>query len=144
MSSRVLPRSRARPAYRERVSILLWLVPPLVVTVLACLWVGWLGREQTATVDREQAAARMGAALERAKTREARRKPPPASPRGAGERSSGIAVRPSRPSIAGESPAAFEEGHRREVVPRPAPPDADPTALPAWLDEEPEGPRRTA
>ena len=44
--------------------ILLWLVPAGVVTVLAMLWVSWLGRER-AEVDRDVAVARMGAALER-------------------------------------------------------------------------------
>ena len=44
--------------------ILLWLVPAGVVTVLAMLWVSWLGRERS-EVDRDVAVARMGVALER-------------------------------------------------------------------------------
>lgn len=129
----------------DGVSILLWLVPPLVVTLLACCWVSWLGREQTSTIDREQAAARMGAALERQRQRDAalaakgRRAPVPTRPV---ERSSGIAVRPSKPSRPG--PVDEVPGQRRETVPRPPTPVADPTALPAWLDESAEGPRRTA
>lgn len=66
--------------------ILLWLVPPAVVTVVAMLWVAWLGREGRGEVDREEAVRRMGEALGR----------PPRSrvvvrhPR---ERSTGVAVR---------------------------------------------------
>jgi hypothetical protein len=47
------------------VEILLWLVPPVVVTVVAMVWVGWLGREGRGQVDREEAVRRLGAALER-------------------------------------------------------------------------------
>jgi hypothetical protein len=72
------------------VEILLWLVPPAVVTVLAMLWVGWLGREQRGEVDRETAARRMGEALNRAPRGQVvvRRQPR--------ERSTGVAVRAPR------------------------------------------------
>lgn len=85
-------RTRARQIRSlEGVEILLWLVPPLVVTVLAMLWIGWLGRERTEEVDREAAVARMAKALEsgRAVSRDSRPQP-------ARDRSRGIAVRPSR------------------------------------------------
>lgn len=67
--------------------ILLWLVPPVVVTVLAMAWVGWLGRERRGEVDRDEAVRRLGVALEK--------DPQPvhrvaAAPR---QRSSGVAVR---------------------------------------------------
>ena len=71
--------------------ILLWLVPPAVVTVVAMLWVSWIGREGRGEVDREVAVRRLGEALSR--------RPPPArysaKPREQ-DRSTGIAVRPSR------------------------------------------------
>jgi hypothetical protein len=47
------------------VQILLWLVPPVVVTLVAMAWVGWVGREGRGEVDREEALRRLGAALER-------------------------------------------------------------------------------
>ena len=70
--------------------ILLWLVPPAVVTLLAMAWVGWIGREGRGEVDPEVAVRRMAAALSR---------PTPqryAAARPRRERSTGIAVRPSR------------------------------------------------
>ena len=45
--------------------ILLWLVPPVVVTLVAMAWVGWVGREGRGEVDRDEAVRRLGAALER-------------------------------------------------------------------------------
>ena len=68
--------------------ILLWLVPPVVVTVLAMVWVSWLGREGRGEVDPEVAVQRMAAALSRPQqtyVATARRR----------ERSTGVAVRPS-------------------------------------------------
>jgi hypothetical protein len=47
------------------VEILLWLVPPVVVTLVAMAWVGWVGREGRGEVDREEGLRRLGAALER-------------------------------------------------------------------------------
>ena len=72
--------------------ILLWLVPAGVVTVLAMLWVSWLGRERS-EVDRDVAVARMGAALER--EHPGRRRTVPVHER---DRSTGIAVRRTRRS----------------------------------------------
>ncbi|UDY24616.1 hypothetical protein [Nocardioides sp. Kera G14] len=48
--------------------ILLWLVPPVVVTVLVALWVGWVGRQRP-EMTREEAARRMGEALARRRPR---------------------------------------------------------------------------
>jgi len=69
------------------VEILLWLVPPVAVTVVAMAWVGWVGREGRGEVDREEAARRLGAALERPQP------PRPARLPSRRQRSSGVAVR---------------------------------------------------
>ncbi len=45
--------------------ILLWLVPPLVVTFGAMLWVTWLGRAGRGEVDRDVAVRRLARALEK-------------------------------------------------------------------------------
>lgn len=78
--------------------ILLWLVPSVVVTVLAMLWVGWLGRERTEEVDRDAAVARLARALEDGRAVQRGGRPSPAR-----DRSRGIAVRPSRIATPGES-----------------------------------------
>ncbi len=67
--------------------ILLWLVPPLVVTLLAMAWVGWVGREGRGEVDREESLRRLGEALERPQP------PRPARLPHRRERSTGVAVR---------------------------------------------------
>jgi len=74
------------------VEILWWLAPPVVATVLAMLWVSWLGREGRGEVDPDVAARRLGDAMAK----------PSRLPDGAGsrhaptrERSTGVAVRPS-------------------------------------------------
>lgn len=78
--------------------VLLWLVPSVVVTLVAMLWVGWLGREGRGEVDREVAVRRLADALEPDPRRAARRRPAPgyAAPPPVADRSTGIAVRPSR------------------------------------------------
>jgi hypothetical protein len=75
------------------VEILLWLVPPVVVTALAMAWVGWLGREGRGEVDRDEAVRRLGVALD---------KPPKPFRRVpvVRERSTGVAVR--KPSVVEE------------------------------------------
>ncbi|WP_243058124.1 hypothetical protein [Nocardioides sp. SR21] len=75
--------------------ILLWLVPSVVVTLLAMLWVGWLGREGRGEVERDVAVRRIATALE---PNPRRRRPAPgyAVKRPDPDRSTGIAVRPSR------------------------------------------------
>ena len=70
--------------------ILLWLVPPVVVTSVAMLVVGWVGREGRGQVDPEVAVRRMGVALQK-ESRGRYVAPAPAR-----DRSTGIAVRPSR------------------------------------------------
>jgi len=76
------------------VEILLWLVPPAVVTLLTMAWVGWIGRERRGEVDPEVAVRRMAAALSKPTPQgyavAARRR----------ERSTGVAVRPSRRPVA--------------------------------------------
>lgn len=71
--------------------ILLWLAPSAVVTVLAMLWVSWLGRDGRGEVDRDVAVARLADALSR--EHPGRRTPPPARRR---DRSTGLAVRRTR------------------------------------------------
>ena len=72
--------------------ILLWLVPPVVVTGLAMLWVAWFGREGRGEIDRDVAVRRLADALSRDPKPHARKRPEPP----VRERSTGIAVRPSR------------------------------------------------
>lgn len=84
--------------------ILYWLVPPAAVTVLAMLWVSWLGREGRGEVDRDVAVRRLAAALQ---------KDPPrhhtVRPTRVPDRSTGIAVRPSR----APGPAPSDQRPRR-------------------------------
>ena len=70
--------------------ILLWLAPAGVVTVLAMLWVSWLGRERR-QVDRDVAVARMGEALKREHPGRSR-----SAPVRERDRSTGIQVRRTR------------------------------------------------
>lgn len=73
--------------------ILWWLVPPLVVTVGAMLWVSWVAREGHGEVSREVAVERLEAALRKEHPGMRAPRPAQARPR---DRSTGIAVRPSR------------------------------------------------
>lgn len=72
--------------------ILLWLVPAAVVTGVAMLVVGWLGRDERGQLDRETAARLLGEAL----SNESRPNPGYAVERRTPERSTGVALRPSR------------------------------------------------
>jgi len=72
--------------------ILWWLVPPVVVTALAMLWVTWLGRSGRGEVDRDVAVERLARALRKEHPASVRRSPATSRPR---DRSTGIAVRPS-------------------------------------------------
>lgn len=76
--------------------ILLWLVPSVVVALVAMLWVAWLGREGRGEVDRDVAVRRLATALERDPRHGRRPAPGYAAPQPERDRSSGIAVRPSR------------------------------------------------
>lgn len=71
--------------------ILWWLVPPVVVTVVAMLWVSWIGRDRVEELDRDAAVQQMAKAL--SKEHPTRHVPRPVPER---DRSRGIAVRPSR------------------------------------------------
>ena len=55
--------------------ILYWLVPPVVVTCVAMLWVSWLGREGRGEVDRDVAVRRLAAALQKDPLPHATRRP---------------------------------------------------------------------
>src|SRR4029453_1267054 len=48
--------------YSRTVEILLWLVPPVLVTFVAMAWVAWVGREGRGEVDREELVRRLRAA----------------------------------------------------------------------------------
>ncbi|CAM3251636.1 hypothetical protein NODU109028_06960 [Nocardioides dubius] len=73
--------------------ILWWLAPAVVVTVLTMLWVGWLGRAGRGQVDRDVAVQRLGEGLRT--QHQGLTRPTPAASR-APDRSTGVAVRPSR------------------------------------------------
>jgi hypothetical protein len=73
------------------VEILLWLVPPTAVTIVAMVWVTWLGREGRGEVDREVAVRRLAQALQKEPPAHTSTRPTPMR-----DRSTGIAVRPSR------------------------------------------------
>jgi hypothetical protein len=78
------------------VQILLWLVPSGVVLVVMLAWATWAGRPQRDDIDRSDAAyERFAAAIAREHPGASR--PRPAAVR---ERSTGIAVRPSRSGAA--------------------------------------------
>jgi hypothetical protein len=90
------------------VQILWWLAPPVVATVLAMLWVSWLGREGRGQVDREVAVRRLGEAMARS-PRTSRVTTRPSAPH---DRSTGVAVRPSaRP--AGRPAGGSDDATRR-------------------------------
>lgn len=69
-------------------SILLWLLPAVLATVAAMLWVSWIGRQRTPGPDRSDAAqARFADAIMRPMPEgQARRQRPR-------ERSTGVAIR---------------------------------------------------
>jgi hypothetical protein len=74
------------------VNVLVWLLPSAVVLVVAMAWAAWAGRPQREQDDRSEAAyERFARAI--AKEHPAARRPRPAARR---DRSTGIAVRPSR------------------------------------------------
>jgi hypothetical protein len=86
------------------VQILWWLAPPVVATVLAMVWVAWLGREGRGQVDREVAVRRLSEALSRPTRPTKPSRTAPARPTTQRERSTGVAVRPS--SRQGAKPGA--------------------------------------
>ena len=78
--------------------ILLWLVPAVVVTVVAMVWVSWISRDGRGELDRDVAVERLGRALAKDLPAGTRRTAAPAR-----DRSTGIAVRPSHGAGAGNS-----------------------------------------
>lgn len=82
---------RSGSAYPDLVEILLWLVPPALVLVCAMGWVSWVGREGRGEVDRDVAVQRLAKALEKD-----HRTKQPQRPVRVADRSTGIAVRPTR------------------------------------------------
>jgi hypothetical protein len=95
------------------VEILLWWLPPAVVTVVAMLWVGWLGRARDLSPDRSEAAQeRFAAAILRELPGQVLTRAN--APRPQRERSTGIAVRPSQ--VPGSSSdASSDEPSRRSA-----------------------------
>ena len=77
--------------------ILLWLVPSAVVALAAMAWVSWAGRDGRGEVDRDVAVERLGRALAKEAPAGTRRTSAPAR-----DRSTGIAVRPSHGTGAGD------------------------------------------
>ena len=76
------------------VEILIWLVPSGVVVVIMMGWVAWAGRPQREETDRSEAAyERFAKAIAKEHPATGRARPPVVR-----DRSTGIAVRPSRRS----------------------------------------------
>ncbi|HET7385322.1 MAG TPA: hypothetical protein VFJ19_01510 [Nocardioidaceae bacterium] len=91
--------------------ILLWLVPPVAVTAIAMVWAAWAGRgldkldererrDRRDTSDRRTDADQERLARALAKPHPGAGRTAPAAPR---DRSTGIAVRPSRSAAQGQS-----------------------------------------
>jgi hypothetical protein len=94
-------------SYPEHMEILVWLVPSGVVLVVMMAWAAWAGRPQREHTDRSEAAyERFAKAIE--KDHPAANRPRPAVVR---DRSTGIAVRPSRSGAA----RAAGDGTRRSA-----------------------------
>ncbi len=89
--------------------ILLWWLPPALVTVVAMAWVGWLGRARDLSPDRSEAAQeRFAAAILRDLPSQVTSRAN--APRPARERSTGIAVRPSQ--VPGPASSSDETSRR--------------------------------
>jgi hypothetical protein len=89
------------------VEILLWLVPPVVVTLVAMAWVAWVGREGRGEVDREELVRRLGTALEREQP------PRPVRLPRRRERSTGVALRRTPRTVAKPTTATPDDEQRR-------------------------------
>jgi hypothetical protein len=90
------------------VQILMWLVPSGVVLVVMMVWAAWAGRPQREGNDRSDAAyERFAQAI--AKEHPGAKRPRAAAPR---DRSTGVAVRPSRSGAAREDDSG---GSRRSA-----------------------------
>ena len=86
--------------------ILLWLVPPLAVTLVAMAWVGWVGRAGRGHVERDEALRRLGEALEREPSVSHTVTKPPR------ERSTGVAVRRRAEPAPSEAPEQPDQQRR--------------------------------
>ena len=94
-----------------RVEILWWWVPPAIVTLVAMLWVSWLGRARDMGPDRSDAAQeRFAAAIMRDLPSAVTNRV--SAPRPVRERSTGIAIRPSQRPVL-QPPDREPEGTRR-------------------------------
>jgi hypothetical protein len=92
IAAKALPHFRLPGLYRSQVDILWWLAPAAGATLVAMLWAAWAGRPRREDTDRSEAAyERFAAAM--AKEHPAAGRPRPVAAR---DRSTGIAVRPSR------------------------------------------------
>jgi hypothetical protein len=90
------------------VQILIWLVPSAVVLVVAMAWAAWASRPQREETDRSDAAyERFAKAIAREHPGAGRPRPPVVR-----DRSTGIAVRPSR---AGDARSGARDGTRRSA-----------------------------
>ncbi|HEX6247675.1 MAG TPA: hypothetical protein VFZ64_07380 [Nocardioidaceae bacterium] len=89
--------------------ILFWLAPTAVVAVVMMVWASWAGRPRREQADRSEAA------YERFARAIAREHPGSARPRPmvARDRSTGIAIRPSRNGRAGGGRSGAQPGHTR-------------------------------
>jgi hypothetical protein len=84
------------------VEILAWLVPAAAVTVVAMLWAAWAGRPQREQTERSEAAyEKFARAIAKEHPGAGRPRPLAARDR---DRSTGIAVRPSRRPAADQPP----------------------------------------
>ncbi len=93
------------------VEILLWWLPPAIVTLVAMLWVSWLGRARDVSPDRSDAAQeRFAAAILRDLPEQVTHQV--GVPRPLRDRSTGIAIRPSQKPV---PPAP--DGSDRESAP---------------------------
>jgi len=101
-----------------QMEILFWWLPPAIVTVIAMLWVSWLGRARDMGPDRSDAAQeRFAAAIMRdLPTAVTSRVSEPKPMR---DRSTGIAIRPSqRPGVTAQGsgvPRGPEDSSRRSA-----------------------------
>ena len=101
-----------------RVEILYWWLPPAIVTVIAMLWVSWLGRARDMGPDRSDAAQeRFAAAIMRDLPTAVTNRV--SEPRPMRDRSTGIAIRPSqRPGVTAQGsgvPRGPEDSSRRSA-----------------------------
>lgn len=84
-----------RARHHVGVEILLWWLPPVIVTAISMVWVGWLGRARPTGPDRSEAAQeRFARAILRDLPTQVTHQV--SAPRPLRERSTGIAVRPSQ------------------------------------------------